>query len=239
MPGCQQYNNMEDEKHMLTKRDKRVLKCPDFVDIMQIYMVSHAIHQTKDIKFKFELRQHYRNEILSTVSSNCPCNLNKILENPLSAWCVDLGLHDLWELCGTLAGRSGAEVSKMLHDDRVLIACFMSQVLWAYASNDLKDHIAASVLSGTLQPELEIFAPNRNIPNLAAKVHQVLNVLGTCPEYIFDACPGFDKMLHIMQITDEVKFSELSAKGFSPFTRVDMCHSQKQYLATPLHVGNI
>jgi hypothetical protein len=238
---------MDVEVHVIAERDKarctkgivakqQVFKYPDFVNIMHIYIVSHAIHNAKDIKFKTELRQHYRNEILASVNSNRPIDLKTRLGNPLLLTSgVHLEINDLWELGGTLAGQSGSEVSKMLQDDRVIKACFMSQVVWVCASNGSKDLIAATVLSGKLHPELEIFAPK-----LLSIVQQVLHVLGTCPEYIFDACPGFDKMLHIVHITDEVKFSEFSKRGFTPFRQcVDTCHSLKQDLATPLHIGNI
>ena len=202
------------------------LHCRDFVNIMQIYMVSHAIHSAKDTMFRSRLRELYgpdmsrvhNNFYLDALVTRLGClELEK---------CANAGVHGAWEIGGELAGFPGREVSRMVHDDRVLKSCFMAQAIWVCAdSNDKKNIVSMQILSGMPHPRLEI-----NAPELLSPLSAVVDVLGACKHYIFVACPGFDKLLHMVHIADEAKYNEYYESGFTPFDRfVTKYHSLVQF----------
>jgi len=191
---------------------------PNFVHVMQVHKVSHAIYQAKCKSFKNRLRTHYHeiHDLINLPASSRKCQdvLNELTSRlghiqPL----VEAGIDSAWTLGADLAGLSGEEVSMMVNDDRVPKACLFAQVLWLYADDDVaKNMVAMSILSGTPHRMLESYAPQ-----VASQVHQVLNVLHSCPSYAFKACPGFEMTLHVAHITNEDMYNEFCEKGLCPF----------------------
>lgn len=180
---------------------------PDFLHVMQIYTVSHAIYQSKCDLFKRRLRAYYH-QLSQDKSSGNFRMVSEVVSSMFNA-----GLDGAWEMGGNLAGLSGQEVSASVKDDRVLKACFFSQVLWLCADDDLtKNIVAMSILSGSPHRKLDTDAPR-----FSKHVHEVLSVLGDCPEYTFKACPGFDIILHLAHIRNEVLYEDNRQSGFCPF----------------------
>jgi len=189
---------------------------PDFVHVMHIYMVSHALFQaTCEDTFKRHLRTHYSTiGQLASSSSKYQEELHEVVCRH-GKHMLDKGLHDAWAMNGNLAGMSGNEVSVTLKDDSVLKACFFAQVLWMCASDDLtKNIVAMSILSGSPHRQLE-----SHVPLFSRHVHDILNVLKACPEYVFKACPGFDIVLHLTHIRSQEKYEENCQDGCCPFKR--------------------
>lgn len=132
------------------------------------------------------------------------------------------GMHGVWEMGADLGGMSGKEVSERVNDDRVLKACFFAQILWSYANDDLtRNIIAMSILTGSPHPSLEEHAPV-----FARHIHEIINILTSCQEYVFEACPGFNTLLHTIHIADESMYEEWRQAGFCPFTKSNSsCHT--------------
>lgn len=184
---------------------------PDFVHVMQVYMISHAILQSNNESFKDLLRAYYSTTTQQQSSINyqtlynaIACHGNQMLK---------AGVNGAWEMGATLADIKGQDISTMVKDDNVLKACFFAQILWLYANDDVtKNIIEMSILSGVPHQNLETDAPY-----VTKHIHDILQILKESQEYVFKACPGIDIILHLMHIRNQETYEEYCEAGFSPF----------------------
>jgi hypothetical protein len=199
---------------------------PHFVALMQIYLTSHAIHQTKDAALVASIRHAYadiNNRYNATIvvgeTAENPNALN-IYEDTLRQNILDASSTEaadrVWDAVGFLGDLSAREVSARTHDDRVMRYCFAAQVIYTTQVSEVdKDQIAMSVMRGKVSSDLR--------SELRQYVSAIVAGLRSCPDYEFRVYWGFPEMMHRMYIAEPGRCAEFGYNPFALHTAQDAC----------------
>lgn len=173
---------------------------PNFDNRIQLYMVSYALHLTKNKEFRLKIREYYRdfNEKYKKYNSFGDELVQRVGFDNLRE-CAISGIDCVWKCC-EIAGVPSTELVNLLTNDSVCKALFAAQVAWLCANPSDKDDIACSVLTGK--------PPKFSFMHLTTIV-ELLNSHGI----ILNPFEGVTDMLHILHIQNEELYQRHTLDG--------------------------
>lgn len=121
----------------------------EFINLMQLNIVSYAIRYASNKEQQESIREHYSHSDLDWNSSTTTSYISQLML-PVSIETVfKIEPMELWLLYGEVGGIHSRDLA--IKNDTVIAACFAAQVLWIKETNeDKRNKIELTVRSGDL-----------------------------------------------------------------------------------------